>query len=90
MSRCLVMEAWVYQNEIGVAPDEMGGFTLPGRELPPMTMPQQLLPEGKRRALRAQAAWGRMTSISISLKDVMTGSACRLPMRGRGAGCWRS
>ena len=47
MSRCLVMEAWVYQNEIGVAPDEMGGFTLPGRELPPMTMPQQLLPEGK-------------------------------------------
>ena len=45
MSRCLVMEAWVYQNEIGVAPDEMGGFTLPGRELPPMTMPQQLLPE---------------------------------------------
>ncbi len=47
MSRCLVMEAWVYQNEIGVAPDEMGGFPLPGRELPPMTMPQQLLPEGK-------------------------------------------
>ena len=39
MSHCLVMEAWVYQNEIGVAPDEMGGFTLPGRELPPMTMP---------------------------------------------------
>ena len=47
MSRCLVMEAWVHQNEIGVVPDEKGGFTLPNRELPPMTMPQQILPEGK-------------------------------------------
>ncbi len=55
-----------------------------------MTMPQQLLPEGKRRALRAQAAWEDDVVSLISLKDVMTGSACRLPMRGRGAGCWRS
>ena len=80
MSRCLVMEAWVYQNEIGVAPDEMGGFTLPGRELPPRTMPQQLLPEGNTTRFAGAG----------SVKDVMTGSACRLPMCGRGAGCWRS
>ena len=75
MSRCLVMEAWVYQNEIGVAPDEMGGFTLPGRELPPMTMPQQLLPEGQGGRIMAHAElsgqYEDFQSVSLLLQGIV-------------------
>lgn len=46
MARCLVMLARIRNGRFETVPDEKYGRMLPFRELPPMTLPQQVLPEG--------------------------------------------
>ena len=48
MARCLVLLLQVTERGIAVERGADGLDFLPARELPPMTLPQALLPEGAR------------------------------------------